>query len=352
MVNKPEKRVVQRTVRNGNLYQRLEEARKKRAEVLATPKPANDTGPLESPKSKAPSQPVTKERLPPLQLQNAIKVPPAKPEPAAQPERKRFAYWPLAVAMALLALLSFVYTSPPEPLPLVQDKAQVLPTPKETTSTMTIVPPEDAQPLQVLKPSELASSTSNTLPAIYGPLKKPAASTGVSTLGLTASLSSLPEFAAIKPVPPTSLSVLLEPLPGTAFELAPENTLANLQIALHVPSFTPRGRLRNLIADAETAGLDIGDPTFVDFPIKATQVRYFHTNDQEAAALLAAAVGGISRDFTDFAPQPPAGFVEVWVSGAPRPTAPERRAGLFDNLGRDLRQMGSDVRGALQSITR
>lgn len=346
MVNIPEKRTVQRTVGNGNLYQRLEKARKQRAKVLATPKPANDAGPLETPKVKAPPQAASKESLPTLQLKNPIQV------PVAKPERNRFAYWPLAVAIALLALLSFVYTSPPQPLPLVQDKTQVLPAPNEAASATTTVSPGDAQPFQIPRPSALAGDTPNALPTIYGTLKKPVVSTVVPPLELTASLSSLPRFAAIGSAPPANVSALLEPLRDATFELAPENTLANLQIALHVPSFTPRGKLRNLIADAETAGLDIGDPTFVDFPIKSTQVRYFHRNDQDAAALLAATVGGISRDFTDFSPQPPAGFVEVWVSGAPRPTTPERRAGLFDNLGRDLRQLGSDMRGALQSITR
>jgi hypothetical protein len=55
--------------------------------------------------------------------------------------------------------------------------------------------------------------------------------------------------------------------------------------------------------------------------IRQTQVRYYHPEDAAAADLVAAAVGGPARDFTDFRPQPPAGTVEVWLEGelAPEP---------------------------------
>jgi hypothetical protein len=51
-------------------------------------------------------------------------------------------------------------------------------------------------------------------------------------------------------------------------------------------------------------------------------VRYYHPEDAAAADLVAGAVGGVARDFTDFRPQPAEGTVEVWLQGAPA-AAPE-----------------------------
>lgn len=80
------------------------------------------------------------------------------------------------------------------------------------------------------------------------------------------------------------------------------------------------------LSDAVAAlGYTRRDPAPVNVTIRQTQVRYYHPEDAGAAELVAGAVGGPARDFTDFRPSPPDGTIEVWIEGeAPPPPTPVR----------------------------
>jgi hypothetical protein len=77
----------------------------------------------------------------------------------------------------------------------------------------------------------------------------------------------------------------------------------------------------------------------VGFTVRQTHVRFYHADDRDGAARLADAVGVEMRDFTESRPLPPAGTLEVWVSGVARarpPAEPARPMLLHEYVARFL----------------
>ncbi len=351
MVANLDKRDATRSRRRlGNVHERVEEARKRRAEVLATPKPANDSkpAPVKKPELKVAPDLPRKELLPTIRPQPAI----VKPEPARKSDK--IAIWHLGIVTVILGLLAYAYFAPLEDLPSVQERTALLPAPAATIQATIL--PVDTAPQRPSVPSRIPSPDGASLPTIQ-----------------SVSLAPVPEFSPNAPsfltdtmAPPKARADVLRAEPARAPEptplpVAPDaetlatgdlRSLTNLRIALNVPASTPPAALATLVDNANAAGLNIGEPRIVNFPIKSTQVRYFHRSDEESARLLADTIGGVARDFTNFDPPPAVGLVEIWVSGRARETDAGSGSRAIEALGRDMRQFSSNLRDKLQSISR
>ncbi len=96
-----------------------------------------------------------------------------------------------------------------------------------------------------------------------------------------------------------------------------------------------------LIADASPAEVE---GSTVNLAISQTNVRYYHPEDAQAADEILLALGqlgatdAVSRDFTDFRPQPLSGVIEVWIAGSPQPAAAVRRAPAPPSAARQAEQ--------------
>lgn len=108
-------------------------------------------------------------------------------------------------------------------------------------------------------------------------------------------------------------------LPAQSVPVAPGPRHAG-PVVVHAPQSVTGSELAGVIEGLDAEGFVLAEPARVDVTVKQSNVRYFHPEDAEAAAAVAAVLGALVRDFTDFAPTPPAGTIEVWLAG--RGTAP------------------------------
>ncbi|MGR3341701.1 MAG: hypothetical protein ACU0DI_00450 [Paracoccaceae bacterium] len=117
-----------------------------------------------------------------------------------------------------------------------------------------------------------------------------------------------------------------------AEDVAAQAAIAGFDVSVHAPQSWADGKLSELMAALRATGYSIRSPVRVRLKISRDNVRYFHASDAEAARALAAVVGGQARDFTNYAPLPPVGRVEIWLAGtsalqnAARPRAPATRS--------------------------
>jgi hypothetical protein len=142
----------------------------------------------------------------------------------------------------------------------------------------------------------------------------------------------------------------LAPQPAAAIESPePEPAATLVPVIFHTPARSAQDRIDTLRADALTAGFDLGDARRQPVRIRAANVRYYHPEDRDNAARLAAATGAELRDFTWFRPRPSTGTIELWAEGRSGVTRTEpERVGLLDGLRRDLSMMGRDIADLLR----
>ncbi len=100
----------------------------------------------------------------------------------------------------------------------------------------------------------------------------------------------------------------------------------NYSIHVRAPSSLPEDQLDAFTSALRDTGFDVITPKRVNFTVSKNHVRFFYADDAEAAGMLAAAVDGIVRDFTDYRPSPPAGTIEVWLAGKNLPRSTTRSA--------------------------
>ncbi len=83
-------------------------------------------------------------------------------------------------------------------------------------------------------------------------------------------------------------------------------------------SGTAASQAEELVQNLRGAGFDPQPPRAVPFVPSTPVVRYFHEEDQSAAARLAARLGRgwAIQDFRAFVPQPPPQTLEVWMPGS------------------------------------
>lgn len=103
--------------------------------------------------------------------------------------------------------------------------------------------------------------------------------------------------------------------PEVPVERPPAVSLIPGPVILHAPASVADAELAEAVSRLGAAGVPLGEPSRVDFTVSESNVRYFHATDAEAAAAVAEAIGARLRDFTSFAPAPPAGTIEVWLAG-------------------------------------
>ena len=119
-------------------------------------------------------------------------------------------------------------------------------------------------------------------------------------------------LVALNPDPP--VSTIAEPaLPD---EVLPDSRPElDIEVALIVPtrvSEDARNVALKVLADGEA---NVVASARVGYSVKETQVRFYHPNDAEMAALTAKALGAISRDFTDSNVKTRPGRIEVYLAG-------------------------------------
>lgn len=95
-------------------------------------------------------------------------------------------------------------------------------------------------------------------------------------------------------------------------------------VIVNAPESVTEAELAGLVERLGAAGFALAEPNRVDIPISESNVRFFHSEDAAAAQAVATRLGARLRDFTSFAPSPPAGTIEVWLSGRGNAAAPAK----------------------------
>ena len=91
-------------------------------------------------------------------------------------------------------------------------------------------------------------------------------------------------------------------------------------LATAVSLFVPMGVANEASANAykilSSGRTDVVTTARVGYSVKATQVRYYHSDDAELADQAAESLGGISRDFTNSGSKTRPGHIEVYLAGS------------------------------------
>ena len=127
---------------------------------------------------------------------------------------------------------------------------------------------------------------------------------------------------------------------------------ANLRVLLNAPRTVSDASLAAVIDALAQSGAQ-PSPQRVNLTISASNVRFYHPDDAEAAAAIADGIGASLRDFTDFDPRPPAGLVEIWLAGkeidqGQAGNTTRSAGGPLDQFARDLRRLERSLRQALR----
>ena len=100
-----------------------------------------------------------------------------------------------------------------------------------------------------------------------------------------------------------------------AASAAPATPLFEGRVIVHAPDSVSDSDFQDVLAQLKEAGFPLEESTRVSFTIKNDNVRYFRAEDARLAKAIAAELGATARDFTSFSPTPPAGTIEIWLSG-------------------------------------
>jgi hypothetical protein len=92
---------------------------------------------------------------------------------------------------------------------------------------------------------------------------------------------------------------------------------AGVTVRILAPQGTSDAEVTRLSGQVTQAGFtpDAARPTA--FKVSQTHIRFYHAEDAEAAAVIAASLDAVARDFTGADAPPPPGMIELWVSGKP-----------------------------------
>lgn len=339
MATPPKNRKESHPARNvNNLYDRLEDARKRRAEAMALKTPANDSAPV--PKT----QPIPLAR--PTQAFPKIVMPEPEEIVAEAPPKKspRFGLVIASVlALAALAVLALTQDQTgPAQAPNVEQAAAPENIPSATPPSASNDAPPSQSPsalpaVEIASASQLAPEAFLPKPQITN-LRPPfAAPIGTDlAVSINAEDSFRPDIFVSAPAAPSA-----------DFAFVPNQPVI-LQISLNIPASANRAEVNEITRALEESRHQLNTPRTVDYVIRNTQVRYYHQSDAIAAQQLADGVSGVLRDFTDYRPSPPQGLVEIFIAGRSTTTTPREPEGLAS----DLRQLRDNIRNALRSITR
>jgi hypothetical protein len=197
--------------------------------------------------------------------------------------------------------------------------------PPQLTETSHDIAPEDVVTLAALRPfvtdvvtAEEANNTAiamSALPAVL-PRVVPSLTRAVSP-GL-----GVPPVAGVPPStvePPPPAAALIASVASTPSGTDDGPTAI---VRLLVPVEQDASAADGLAEATRAAGFTIENTDPVSVTIKATHVRFYHSEDGAAAMRLASSIGGEARDFTSSSVRVPEGTIELWMKGgAPGPTA-------------------------------
>ena len=216
--------------------------------------------------------------------------------------------------------------------------------PGETADTPSVGSPPEPVP----EPIDLAAAETQpvdpdieTLRARLADPDGGSADPGVEALRerLAAETGTMPEDI-LEETAQTSEEPTLSPLPVDS----------DVRVILHAPRSVPGERV-GLLSDALGEAGVSAEVRGVNMTITRDNVRFYHPQDREAAALVAQAMDADLRDFTDFSPSPPEGLIEVWVAGEEiggSSSGTAAGSGTLSGLRGDLRAMARDLRRALR----
>lgn len=326
-----------------NLYERLEEARIKRAEVLALKKPANDVANIKT--DLGPDLQPAQDRFPSIVMPTAAEPLPEHPSAPRRPS------WHIRAVAVIIAVIGIAHLMGSEQQPLVGESVDAQTAPPLIDSLGSLAPSSDKRMLisQSARLS-LVEGASPQWPASGTPAQKP-------SVGRPPGKIRSPNFATATDAQLTFADVTLLLASPARQPLLPTNDTkfaitmpVELTVSLNIPRSASASEVKTVAAALDQSGLEIRDPRIVNFRVKATHIRFFHASDATAATKLAKTINGTARDFTNFVPAPPSGYVEVWIMGRPaalQSNATSRRP--LQALGRDLRRLRADLRNALRS---
>ena len=338
-----------------NLYERLEEARTKRAEVLALKQPANDVPKAktvakvvpDAKKAPIPDAPAAQDRFP------SIVMTPADKQQPEQPVAPRKPSWHIRAIAVIIAALGIFHLFGSESRPSVGESvdAQVAPAQIETLGSLAPSRDTATQTSQSAKLS-VVERTSPQWPASGTPAQKPIIGRlpgSFDSPDFVTATDAQYSFADARLLLSTPESQPLLPTVDAKFAII---VPTELSVSLNIPRWASAREVRSVATALDKSGLEIRDPRIVDFTVKSTHLRFFHSSDASAATKLATKINGPARDFTNFTPAPPLGYVEVWIMGRPANRqsngAPQRP---LQGLSRDLRQLRAGLRNALRAAT-
>ena len=380
---KPSGRVRQMTV-----YDRLEDARKRRQALFAergapAAKPAtalkasNDTTPPRQTPAKAE----------PLAADVSVTRAPA-PSPKPRPESKfaptaqrpqkssTKAYWAglfqamaaIAIVAVLIAMFSSRGETPENPAAataLVQPDVTTVPlTSPETAAEIEPVvasflvlragPKAPLAPQQTAVDARIAALVSPTFETPVA-LFTPATPDGPPT-----ELDQFPPFE--RPVPPVALQRIPPARPVSATPVAlsqpeptpepePEPSLPFFgdvtNVVLMVPAFVPQAQAEETISIAAANGVPVDQTRRASVSISRTNIRYYHAEDAQAAIQLAESLGGQARDFTNFTPPPNPGVIEIWMEGRGGNASASQGSATSRGIEADLQALRDSIQRAL-----
>ena len=363
------KQVVRKGVRRGNIHTRMEEARKKRAEVLASPKSARQetVAPLLEPTLPEPEpepelEPEVEEAkprragistLPPI-------IPPAEQTEASPETATPRPTWRLAMFVVIVGLVVLAYLMRPSAPDAHVVKVSLPPEPIPDLSVPYIASLDAApEPLRTVIALR-ADPPSVDLPVADTTAPLPAPAPVQTVVFPEPVIPSLPKAASRppKPRPDTEPVTRLTnddldfagPSEEDTSDAVSEVVQGDVKVALNVPSSIRPASLSELRESAGSLGVEVSEPRFFDFAVSSTHVRFFHDSDREAAQTLAETLGANLRDFTSYDPLPPEGFVELWVAGRGRSAPEEPSQG--GGLRQELRKLQSELQNALRGARR
>lgn len=360
--NKATKKARQMTV-----YDRLEDARKRRQALLAernssapTPVPAPQASNQPTPPKPAESEARTSEQAAP------------DPAPPAEPEQRRrrrpVGYWgglfqAMAAVFVIAAIVAvFARGDAPSENPAA---ATALVQPTVTTEALPVTTP--AASTKIEQTAVIAQSNAPIFPqelteqpfdVAIAPLVQPIFP-GSTLLAepsaqdsLPTELDTIPAFERLVPpivltrVPP-SRPVTEPPIEAASAIVPSESFAEETNVVLMVPSFAPQSEAENIVTIAARVGVPVDQTRRQAISIRNTNIRYYHDQDREPATLLADNLGGVARDFTNFTPPPNPGVIEIWMAGRSGPAQSNQGSATARGIEADLEALRNSIQRAL-----
>ncbi len=374
-------------VRQMTVYDRLEDARRRRKVLLAkgegpAPRPipslkaSNETPPPPIRQSAPASQTIIKPDLVPVvdieATPRPIETPIVNPPPAQEPKRRHGGYWiGLFQAMGAIAFIAVLFG--------IFGLRGELPEAPATAATALAPEPVISEPVTSQAPIAVAKSTAvilavrsidpevlpspmpGSLDIIIAPLSNPTLVARVAALQPQRPDGPPTAFDAFPPFERLSPPVILGTTPPArqiahVTEIAVEQPTPSLlgdttNVVLLVPSFVPQSEAESAIKIAAALGIPVDQTRRASVSISRTNIRYFHEDDAAAATVLAEGLGGLARDFTTFTPSPSLGVIEIWIEGRGGSAPANEDSATARRLEADLRELRNSIQRALNIAT-